>query len=129
MKPTITAAIIENAGKVLIALPHDQPPDNRRWEFCTGEVTGNESPEAAMRRAAHERLDINIEISVGQPPFDGNYGDRDVVYRFFIAGIKTGKATPLDYEDIRWLAPAQLREYQFNPTMQQVIDWYLDDQP
>jgi hypothetical protein len=55
------------------------------------------------------------------------YNNREVVYRFFIAGVATGRAEPLDYEDIRWLAPAQLREYQFNATMQQVIDWYLDE--
>jgi ADP-ribose pyrophosphatase YjhB (NUDIX family) len=123
----MACAIIENARhQVLIAR---KPADRGEpgWEF-PGDVVGEgESPEAAARRAARDKVNLNIEIDIGQPPLAEELEDRVVLYRYFLAGVLEGQAEPKGCEEIRWIEKGQLREYDFDAVTQGVVDWYLDE--
>ncbi len=79
-----------------------------------------------MRQVARKTVGLEIDIHTGQPPFVADYLGEPVLYRFFIATIASGQADALEYEEIRWILPGQLREYEFAPAHQPVIDWYLE---
>ncbi len=79
-----------------------------------------------MRRLASELVGVDVDIHTGQPPVEGRYGDADVVFRFFLGHVKTGEGQPLGYRNLRWVAVAQLCEYEFSPTYQPVADWYAE---
>jgi len=125
--PTAVSCIIERRdGCVLICTDQSLDSDDRAWEFPTGLIRQDESPEAGARRVASERVAINIDIHTGQPPVEGQYHDADVVFRFFLAHVNSGNGQPLGYQHLRWVRAAQLCEYEFSPAFQPVANWYAE---
>ncbi len=73
-----------------------------------------------MRRITQTKLNIAVEIVVGQPPWECRVDDETVVIRYFYCGIIEGEATPGRYSEIRWVSPGSLCEYDFDPVSQPV---------
>ena len=66
------------------------------------------------------------QTATGQPPFDQSYDDVLYRWRFFFCD-GTGCRLHNDYyAQIRWVPEAALREYEFDPVSQRVVDWMLD---
>ncbi|HUU84298.1 MAG TPA: NUDIX domain-containing protein [Phycisphaerae bacterium] len=121
--PIVVAAVIERQdGFVLICRPETEDGP-RHWEFPGGEARQGESPEKAVRRTASERAGVHVEIHVGQPPLRVERDGRDVEYRFFLCGLQTGEACAEDYAEVRWVAKAQLCEYDFEHPTCDVVQW------
>ncbi len=121
---TEARALIERQRReYLIARPgggEDTP-----WEFPGGRIAAQESPEAGLRRLCRELLGIELEISLGQPPFVHNFGAHSVTYRYYVCAA-FGDAKTVGYAEIRWVALPQLRDYVFDRPTQQVVDWLLE---
>lgn len=126
-KETVVSCIIEkHPNEVLIARTPATDDAPAQWWFPSGTADPKQSVEESMRQFARNALGLEIDIHTGQPPFVADYHGQPALYRFFIATITTGEAQPLAFEEIRWILPGQLREYDFAPAHQPVIDWYLD---
>ncbi len=125
---TLTAAgIIERPDNhVLIALPGSADTTHRLWQFPRGLVQSDESPEDGMRRFCREEIGLDVEIVVGQPPLILEIDGQECELRYFFCGIITGEATPGLFQEIRWISHAHLREYDFDPPSQPVVDWILE---
>jgi hypothetical protein len=98
----------------------------RQWFFPRGPVRTDESPEAAMRRIALETLGIHVEVVVGQPPLIQAIDGVEVELRYVFCGINSGEPIRGAYPEIRWLPKGQLREYDFDPASQTVVDWLIE---
>ncbi len=121
-KRTQSAGIIERSdGAVLICRRLDSP----HWQFPRGDLLGPESPEAAVRRAAREGVGLDVSVAVGQPPVVEQRGAESVMVRYFICHIRSGEATPRGYDEVRWILPGQLCEYDFDASTQKVVEWYI----
>ena len=49
------------------------------------------------------------------------------IYRFFVCLRDDGDARALDpYDEVRWIQPGQLIEYDYQPPIQSIVDWYLE---
>jgi A/G-specific adenine glycosylase len=124
-KTTVVACIIENTkGEVLICRGSDESGERQPWTFPCALAKPGETPEAAMRRVALATVGVEIDIHTGQPPFVANHGDTLAAYRFFIATIMEGEPAPVDCEEVRWVLPAQLCEYDFAQAHCPVVEWY-----
>ncbi|NOT01578.1 MAG: NUDIX domain-containing protein [Phycisphaerales bacterium] len=124
--PLVVSGIIERGGReVLIGRVDGAAGEDHTWEFPTGQVNAGESPEAAMRRVAVETVGVTIDILIGQPPFAGRHRGADVDYRYFLAGAVSGDARGIAYPEVRWVLRGALREYVFDPAIQEVVEWYL----
>ena len=118
-------AVIELArGAHLIIRP--TPGDETPWEFPGGANRPEESPEAALRRVCRDQLGIDLEISLGQPPFEYEYADQRVWFRYYMCRMSAGEPRAIGCAEVRQVAPAQLREYVFEPAAQQVANWLLE---
>jgi len=121
------AGIIERFDNhVLILLPHDDTDGPRLWRFPRGLAQPDEAPEAAMRRIANEQLALDVEIVVGQPPIVGQLDGREVEWRYFFCGLIHGEPRPAQPAEVRWVSKAHLREYDFDPPSQLVVNWLLE---
>lgn len=124
------AGVIERLDNhVLIALPQEESDTARRWQFPRGLAKPHESPEAAMRRVAEEKLGLFVEIVVGQPPLLCQLSGKEVEVRYFFCGVAAGGCRTGSYVEILWIPKAHLREYDFDDASQPVANWLLAQTP
>ena len=126
--PTMVAAIIEQPdGTVLIVRAAPRGADAACWELPAGPLRAGESPEAGLRRILREKTGLSVDIDVGQPPVAGTYEGTPVMWRYFLGGVASGEAQPRAYEVVRWVTRAELRTCTFEPSVQTVVDWFLEE--
>ncbi|MGE0479862.1 MAG: NUDIX domain-containing protein [Phycisphaerae bacterium] len=100
------------------------------WAFPGGRLMPRESPETALRRICREALGVEIELLLGQPPFEHQFGDHRVIYRYYECRVRAGEARPPPGGELRWVLTEQLREYDFDAAAHAVVSWLLhSDRP
>ncbi len=107
----VTAALIEEGGRILLARRKPGKHMAGRWELPGGKVEPGESPEQSLARELAEEL--AIEARVGEFLCDAPF-DRDgvrlelLVYR--VERI-AGEPQLLEHEEIRWVEPRDIKGY------------------
>ena len=59
---SVTFAIIEKAGKILIARRASDQKLAGKWEFPGGKVEDGESPEECLKRELEEEFGVQVEV-------------------------------------------------------------------
>lgn len=109
----VVCAVIERAGRVLVAQrpPHKLLP--LKWEFPGGKVEPGEDAAAAIVREIREELGCVITVTRPLPPFRHDY--RTVVIEMipFVCTLTPGSPEPHPHEHvaISWVPPVELRDY------------------
>ena len=111
---TVVAAVIERDGRVLIAQRRNEGPHALKWEFPGGKVEPGESPPDALLRELKEELAIGAQIGAEIMRYEYQYPGRPPILLVFYRVIAfTGEMENLNFEQIEWVAPRQLRDYDF----------------
>ena len=111
----VVAALIWNGDRFMIC----QRPANKArallWEYVGGKVEPGESKETALIRECREELDITV--SVGSVFFEvvHEYPDITIHLTLFNASIASGEIKLLEHNDLRWILPAEIPDYDFCP--------------
>jgi 8-oxo-dGTP diphosphatase len=104
----VAAALYDQAGRILIA----QRPAGKhmagRWEFPGGKVARGEDEGAALTRELREELGIEVTSAAPCMRLVHSYPDRDVELSLWVVAQYRGEPRPLDAQDLKWVAPAQL---------------------
>ena len=124
MKEQITevvAALIWQGNKFIIC---QRPPHKARgllWEFVGGKVELGESKEQALIRECKEELDIFL--SVGDVFMDvvHEYPDITVHLTLFNATIAEGEPQKLEHNNIKWITPNEIPNYEFCPADEEML--------
>ena len=123
MKVTeVVAALIWRDDKFMIC----QRPANKArgllWEFVGGKVEPGETKEQALVRECKEEL--NILLSVGDVFMDvvHEYPDITVHLTLFNATISEGEPQKLEHNDIKWIKPSEIPNYEFCPADKEILD-------
>jgi 8-oxo-dGTP diphosphatase len=109
----VTAAVIEKDGKILIAQRKAGDRFSRLWEFPGGKLEPGENPEQCLRRELREELGVEarVEDFLGSFPFTSPFLSIELLaYRVSIVG---GRPAPNDHEELRWVYPADFRDFPF----------------
>jgi 8-oxo-dGTP diphosphatase len=109
----VTAAVIEKDGKILIAQRKAGDRFARLWEFPGGKLEPGESPRQCLRRELREELGVEgrVEDFLGSFPFASPFLSIELLaYRVSIVG---GRLAPNDHEELRWVSPADFRDFPF----------------
>jgi 8-oxo-dGTP diphosphatase len=87
-----------------------------------GKVEPGETREAALIRECREEL--AVEISVGDifMEVDHVYPDLTVHLTLLHAAIAEGKPQMLEHNDIRWLLPEEIPDYEFCPADKEILE-------
>lgn len=109
----VAAAVIEKDGRILIAKRKEGWRHAGKWEFPGGTVEQNETPEACLRRELREEL--GIEAEVGEPYCEVThaYSYATIQLLVYRARHVSGEFTLVDHEEMRWVLPADLSQYEF----------------
>ncbi len=108
----VTAAIIEDKDRVLIA----QRPVNGLlgglWEFPGGKIEDGETLSECLSREILEELGVQIEVGEPFGVYKHTYTHFKVVLHAFKAQIKDSQLPhPIQAEEIRWAPISSLHEY------------------
>lgn len=109
----VTAGIIEKDGKILIAKRKTGKCIGANWEFPGGKLESGETLEECLKRELKEEL--NIEVKIGDF-FDSSKfscGDNEIELIAYRVLYLSGELKLNDHEEIRWIKPSELNEYNF----------------
>ena len=108
----VVAAVVERDGRYLITRRLEGTHLAGLWEFPGGKILPGEKPEDALRRESKEEL--GVEVAVGEliQMVDWAYPEESVRLLFFRCAL-AGEPTPLEGQEMRWVAAADLRSYNF----------------
>lgn len=116
MQPLIvTAAIIADAGRILITRRKAHVPYPNLWEFPGGKLEPMEDPRECVRREIREELGIEVEADSVFDVIYYRYPERPVLVLAYRCRWLSGEVADLDVAEHRWESPDRLAGYDFLP--------------
>ena len=117
----VVAALIWDKDKFMICQRPAHKARGLLWEFVGGKVEPGETKERALIRECQEELAITL--SVGDVFMDvvHEYPDINVHLTLFNATIAEGVPQMLEHNDIRWITPAEISNYDFCPADEEIL--------
>ena len=122
MKQTeVVAALIWEGNRFLICQRPAHKARGLLWEFVGGKVEEGETKEQALIRECQEELAVTL--SVGEIFMDvlHEYPDLTVHLTFFHATIAQGVVQRLEHNDIQWITPEEIPNYEFCPADVEIL--------
>lgn len=130
MDPTspvpVVCALLERAGRLLLA---QRPADKHlphKWEFPGGKVEPGEDPAAAIVREIREELGCEIVITRPLPRFPFDYGRVVIEMIPYVCTLAAGSSEPHLHEHLAlaWVPPGELLGYDLAPADLPVVASY-----
>ena len=117
----VVAALIWEGEKFMICQRPAHKARGLLWEFVGGKVEPGETKEQALIRECKEELAATL--SVGDVFMDvvHEYSDITVHLTLFNATIADGVPQKLEHNDIRWIIPEEIPEYDFCPADEEIL--------
>ncbi|MBI3695439.1 MAG: (deoxy)nucleoside triphosphate pyrophosphohydrolase [Acidobacteria bacterium] len=111
---TVTAAVIERDGWLLVCRRRADQSHPLKWEFPGGKVEPGEDPVVALGRELQEELGITAEGVEEITRFPYQYPGRPpILLIFFRVSSYSGVAENRIFDQIQWVAPQQLPQLDF----------------
>ena len=110
-------ALVDADGRVLLA----QRPQGKSmaglWEFPGGKVEPGETPERSLIRELKEELAIDVKEACLAPLTfaSHSYPDFHLLMPLFVCRRWDGSVTALEGQQLAWVKPNQLRDYEMPP--------------
>lgn len=117
----VVAALIWDGDRFLICQRPAHKARGLLWEFVGGKVEPGETKEQALIRECREELDIELQAGNVFMEVLHEYPDLTVALTLFHASIKSGTPKKLEHNDIQWIIPAQIPQYDFCPADEEIL--------
>ena len=111
----VALGIILRDGKLLIARRKTGDVLGGFWEFPGGKCETAESIQECVVRELKEELDVQVAVRAALSPVTHDYPTVRVTLHPFICDLIAGDARAIGSDVIKWIAPGELRDYQFPP--------------
>lgn len=118
----VAAGLIVREGHYLIARRKAGTHLGGLWEFPGGKREPGESLEDCLRRELREELGVDVTPPVHVRVIRHDYREKTVELHFFRCTISRGEASALDCEEVRWVTPGELSDYEFPPADRPLIE-------
>lgn len=117
----VVAALIRDGDRFLICQRPAHKARGLLWEFVGGKVEPRETKEQALVRECQEELAVTISVGEVFMGIDHDYPDLNVHLTLFNAAIIEGTPKMLEHNDIRWITPEQIPQYEFCPADETIL--------
>lgn len=118
----VVAALIWDDDKFMICQRPAHKTRGLLWEFVGGKVEAGESKESALIRECMEELDVTVSVRDVFMDVVHDYPDLLVHLTLFNATIAKGTVKLLEHNDIRWITPAEIKDYEFCPADKEILE-------
>ena len=114
MSPVIhvaAAALIDDAGRVLLARRHDDTHQGGLWEFPGGKLEPGETVAAGLARELHEELGIEVVAHRPLIRITHHYADRSVLLDVHRVDSWEGQPVGREGQPLAWVGRHELADY------------------
>ena len=111
---TVTAAVIERGGRILICRRGPEQKHGGKWEFPGGKLEEGESPRESLRRELREELRIEARIESEITSYQYQYpGRQRICLVFFRVREFSGEPDYTHFDQVCWVKPAEMPTFDF----------------
>ncbi|MEM8675036.1 MAG: 8-oxo-dGTP diphosphatase MutT [Cyanobacteria bacterium P01_G01_bin.67] len=119
----IGVAVISNKqGKILIDRRREQGEMGGLWEFPGGKIEAGETVEECIVREIKEELDLEIVVGDRLTTITHAYKTFNVTLYVHDCEYLSGTPKALECEEILWVDPSQINQYQFPEANTQIVN-------
>ena len=123
----VVAALIWDGSRFMICQRPAHKARGLLWEFVGGKVEPGESREAALIRECREELAVELRVGDLYMEVDHVYPDITIRLSLFHATIAAGEPQKLEHNDIRWILPSEIPDYDFCPADEEILKKIMGD--
>ena len=117
----VVAALIWNRDRFMICKRPAHKTRGLLWEFVGGKVELGESKEQALIRECQEELDVTLSVGGVFMDVVHEYPDLTVHLTLFNATIAKGNPQKIEHNDIKWITPGEIPNYDFCPADDEIL--------
>jgi 8-oxo-dGTP diphosphatase len=121
----VTAAIIKDNGRYLIAQRKKDSHLGLKWEFPGGKLEVAEDPEKCLAREIKEELDITIEVIDIFEVVSHSYEQKNILLLCYMCKLMEGTPKPVDCNDFKWVALSEMPGFDFAEADRPVVEKLL----
>ena len=111
---TVTAAVIERGGLILICRRRPEQDHGGKWEFPGGKLEEGESAEQSLRRELREELRIEASVDTEITRYEYQYpGRKPLRLIFFRVTEFMGEPDYTHFNEVSWVRPDELPAFDF----------------
>lgn len=118
----VVAALIWKNGKFMICQRPAHKARGLLWEFVGGKVEPGETKEQALVRECREELAVTVAVQDEFMSLVHEYPDITIRLTVFNAYIAEGVPQLLEHNDIRWISPKEIKNYDFCPADNKILE-------
>ena len=127
----VVAALIWDRDKFMICQRPAHKARGLLWKFVGGKVEPGETKEQALIRECQEELAITLSVGDAFMDVVHEYQDLTVHLTLFNAVILEGIPQKLEHNDIKWITPSEISNYEFCPAdveiLKKITEVFRDD--
>ena len=125
----VAAALIwDDDGRFLICQRSANKVRGLLWEFVGGKTEPGETLEQALIRECREELDIAIKPQSVFVQLTHEYPDITIRLTLFNASILEGTPRLLEHNDMKWIYPSQIPNFDFCPADTDILKMLMTQQ-
>ena len=118
----VVAALIWKNGKFMICQRPAHKARGLLWEFVGGKVEPGETKEQALVRECREELAVTVAVQDEFMSLVHAYPDITIHLTVFNAYIAEGVPQLLEHNDVRWIPPKEIKNYDFCPADNKILE-------
>ena len=117
----VVAALIWDKDKFMICQRPAHKARGLLWEFVGGKVESRETKEQALIRECQEELAVTLLVGDVFMDVVHEYPDLTVHLTLFNATIAEGVPQKIDHNNIKWIIPDEIPNYEFCPADEEIL--------
>ena len=117
----VVAALIWQGNKFMICQRPAHKARGLLCEFVGGKVEPGETKEQALIRECQEELVVTLSVDGVFMDVVHEYPDLTVHLTLFNATIADGKPQKLEHNDIQWITPSEIPNFEFCPADEEIL--------
>ena len=122
----VVAALIRRGDRFMICQRPEHKARGLLWEFVGGKVEQEETKEQALIRECMEELNVVLSVSDVFMDVVHEYPDLTVHLTLFNATIAEGEPQKIEHNDIQWITPSEITNYEFCPADEKILDRIIE---
>ena len=117
----VVAALIWDNDRFLACQRPAHKARGLLWEFVGGKVEPGESAQEALIRECMEELGVQIHVGNMFMQVEHEYPDILIRLTLFHCTIAQGQPQALEHNDLAWIHPSQVDNYEFCPADTEIL--------